>query len=36
MAYNEVVSLMQNQAAAFKLPAGDLCLEDIDPDRDLT
>lgn len=35
MAYHEVVSMMQNQAAAFQLPIKDLSLGDIDPERDL-
>jgi len=35
MGYNEVISLMQQQAIAFGLPVGDLGLEGIDPDNDL-
>jgi hypothetical protein len=34
-AYYEVLSLMQQQAAAFDLPANDLSLGGFDPDRDL-
>jgi len=34
-AYHEVISLMQQQAAAFQLPLRVLSLADIDPDRDL-
>lgn len=35
MAFNEVVSLMQQQAAGFGIPLTDLRLADIEPDRDL-
>jgi len=35
MAFNEVVSIMQQQAEAFGIPLEELRLEDIDPDRDL-
>lgn len=35
MAYNEVVSMMQQQAIAFGLSAGDISLDGIDPDNDL-
>jgi hypothetical protein len=35
MAYNEVVSLMQQQAIAFDLSFKEIGLEDIDPDNDL-
>lgn len=34
-AYYEVISLMQQQAAAFQLPLEALSLADIDADRDL-
>jgi hypothetical protein len=34
-AYNEVISLMQNQAEAFGIPLADLALEDLDVYRDL-
>jgi hypothetical protein len=34
-AYNEVTSLMQNQAEAFGIPLADLALEDLDDYRDL-
>jgi hypothetical protein len=36
MAYIEVLSLMQQQAAAFQLPLSDLALEGFDAERDLT
>ena len=36
MAYIEVLSLMQQQAAAFQLPLSDLALEGFDAQRDLT
>jgi hypothetical protein len=36
MAYNEVVSLLQQQARAFELSLEDVALEGIDPDNDLT
>ena len=35
MAYYEVLSLMQQQAAAFNLPLRDLSLDGFDADRDL-
>ncbi len=35
MAYNEVVSLMQQQAVAFGLPFEEIGLEGMDPDNDL-
>lgn len=35
MAFNEVISIMQQQAEAFGIPLRDLRLEDIDPDKDL-
>jgi hypothetical protein len=35
MAFHEVVSLMQQQASAFGLQLTDLCLADIEPERDL-
>jgi hypothetical protein len=34
-AYNEVISVMQNQAEAFGIPLADLALEDLDVYRDL-
>ena len=34
-AYYEVVSLMQQQAAAFGIGLTQLSLDDVDPDRDL-
>ena len=34
-AYNEVISVMQNQAEAFGIPLVDLALEDLDVYRDL-
>ena len=36
LAFNEVISIMQQEAAGFGIPLADLQLEDIDPDRDLT
>jgi hypothetical protein len=33
---HEVISLMQEQAVAFGIPATDIGLGDIDPERDLT
>lgn len=36
MAFNEVISIMQQQAEGFGIPLTDLCLDDILPDRDLT
>ena len=35
MAFNEVISIMQQQAEGFDIPLSDLRLDDIDPDRDL-
>jgi hypothetical protein len=35
MAYYEVLSLMQQQAAAFNLPLRDLSLDGFDADRDV-
>jgi len=35
MAFNEVISIMQQQAEAFGIPLEELRLDDIDPDRDL-
>ena len=35
MAFHEVVSLMQQQAASFGLDLADVALDDIDPERDL-
>ena len=35
MAYVEVLSLMQQQAAAFDLPLNDVALDGFDPERDL-
>ncbi len=34
-AMKRVISLMQQQAEGFQIPLSDLCLEDIDADRDL-
>lgn len=36
LAFNEAISIMQQQAEGFEIPLSDLQLEDIDPDRDLT
>jgi hypothetical protein len=36
LAFNEVISILQQQADAFQIGRRDLRLEDIDPDRDLT
>jgi hypothetical protein len=36
MGYNEVISLMQQQAIAFGLSLQEVALEGIDPDTDLT
>jgi hypothetical protein len=36
IAFNEVISIMQQQAEGFEISLADLRLEDIDPDRDLT
>jgi hypothetical protein len=35
MAFNEVISIMLQQAEGFDIPLAELRLEDIDPDRDL-
>ena len=35
LAYNEVVSILQQQARGFDIDLQELNLEDIDPDRDL-
>ena len=35
LAYHEIVSLMQQQAKVFGLPAHSIGLEDIDPETDL-
>lgn len=35
MAYHEVISLLKQQAEAFGIDVQKLCLDDIDPDRDL-
>lgn len=34
-AFNEVISIMQQQAAGFEIPLRELRLDGIDPDRDL-
>ena len=36
MAFNEVLSIMQQQADGFEIPRSELRLDDLDPDRDLT
>ena len=36
IAFNEVISIMQQQAEGFGIALSDLRLEDIEPDRDLT
>lgn len=36
MAFNEVLSIMQQQAAGFEIPLAELRLDDLDPDNDLT
>jgi len=36
IAYNEIISLMQQQAEGFGISLSDLRLDDIEPDRDLT
>lgn len=36
LAFNEVISIMQQQAEGLGIPLTDLRLEDIEPDRDLT
>lgn len=35
IAFNEVISIMQQQAEGFDIPLEELQLEDIDPDKDL-
>ena len=35
LAFNEVISIMQQQAIGLGIPLSDLQLEDIEPDRDL-
>lgn len=35
MAYNEIVSILQQQADGFAIPLSELGLDKIDPDRDL-
>ena len=35
LAFNEIISIMQQQAAGFDIPLAELRLEDIVPDRDL-
>jgi len=35
MAFNEVISIMQQQALGFQIPFEELDLHDIEPDRDL-
>ena len=36
IAFNEIISIMQQEAVGFGIPLSDLQLSDIDPDRDLT
>ena len=36
IAFNEVISIMQQQAKGFDIPLDDMRLNDIEPDRDLT
>lgn len=36
IAFNEMISIMQQQAEGLGIPLSDLRLDDIDPDRDLT
>jgi hypothetical protein len=36
MGFHRVISLMQQQAAAFGLDVSDIGLEDVDPNRELT
>lgn len=36
IAFNEVISIMQQQAKGLGIPLTDLRLEDMEPDRDLT
>lgn len=35
MAFNEVISIIQQQAQAFGIPLSDLRLDGVEPDRDL-
>jgi hypothetical protein len=35
LAFNEVISILQQQAQGFNISLNDLNLEDLDPDRDL-
>jgi hypothetical protein len=35
LAFNETISIMQQQAEGFNIPLKDLRLEDVDPDKDL-
>ena len=35
LAFNEVISIMQQQAEGFGIDLGELRLQDVDPDRDL-
>ena len=35
MAFNEAISIMQQQAQGFQIPLEELDLRDIEPDRDL-
>jgi len=35
MAFNEAISIMQQQAQGFQIPLEELDLHDIEPDRDL-
>lgn len=35
IAFNEVISIMQQQAEGFAIPLEELQLDDIEPDRDL-
>lgn len=36
IAFNELISIMQQQAEGFEIALSDLRLDDVDPDRDLT
>ena len=36
LAFNEVISVLQQTAEGFDIPLAELRLDDIDPDRDLT
>jgi hypothetical protein len=36
LAFNEVISIMQQHAEGMDIPLADLRLDEIDPDRDLT